>query len=132
MRKIIIFTVICLLLIGCARLEEGVHIYNDSDSNSEPAEKILTEDQRLVSAGIIMHKGKLVSGVKVKTFSRFKKKKIEKELKGKLEEAYPNLEVTVSADNKIVHKTAEIIQNTDKEQLDNQLDKIVSLLKEDT
>lgn len=132
MRKIIIFTFMCLLLIGCARLEEGVHIYNDSEADSEEAEKIFMEDKRLVSAGVIIHQKKLVSGVTVKTFSRFQKNKIEKELKEKLERVYPDFEVTVSADNKIVHKTAEIIQNTNKEQLEEQLEKIISLLKEET
>ena len=132
MRKIIVFTFICLLLSGCIRQEEGVHIYNDSEADSQQAEKILAEDQRLVSATAIIHQKKLVSGMTVRTFSRFHKKKIEKELKQQLERAYPDFEVTVSADNKIVHKTTEIIQNTDKEQLDEQLKKIVSLLKEET
>lgn len=132
MRKIIVFAFICLLLSGCMRQEKGVHIYNNSEADSQLAENILTEDQRLVNVATIIHQKKLVSGVTVKTFSRFHKKKIEEELQQKLEEAYPDFEVTVSADNKIVNKTKKIIQNTDQEQLDDQLNKIVSLLKEET
>lgn len=132
MRKIIILLFTCLLVVGCVRLEKGVHIYHISDEDSESAERIFSEDERLVSASAIIHEGKLVSGVTVKTFSRFHKKNIEKELKEKLEEAYPDYEVTVSADNKIVHKTAKIIQNKEEQKLDEQLTKIVSLLKEET
>lgn len=123
---------ISVVLSGCARLGEGIHIYNDSNADSAPAENVFKEDDRLVSMTVILHDQQFVSGVTVKTFSRFHKKKIEKELKEKLEKAYPDFDVTVSADNKIVHKTTEIIQNKDKAQLEEQLEKIISLLKEET
>lgn len=131
-RWLVICIFVSTVLVGCMRLEDGNHIYNDSNAESSPAEEIFEADDRIVSAATILHDQELVSGITVKTFSRFKKKKIEKELKKKLEEAYPEFEVTVSADNKIVHKTAKIIQNNDKEQLSVKLKKIVSLLKEDT
>lgn len=131
MRKVMFVLLISILLSGCTRLEKGIHVYNDSTADSQPAENVFIEDKRLVSVATIIHENKLVAGVTVKTFSRFHKKKIEEELKKQLEEVYPDFEVTVSADNKIVHKTAKIIQNNDKEQLDDQLKKIVSLLKEE-
>lgn len=114
------------------RLENGNHIYNDSTVESLPAEKVFEADERLVSTATIIHHNELVSGVTVKTFSRFHKEKIEDELKKKLEEVYPEFEITVSADNKIVHQTVKIIQDKDKKELDEQLKKIVSLLKEET
>lgn len=125
----LIFT---LVLVGCSRLSEGVHFHNHSTTDSTQAEKIFEEDDRLVSVNAIFYEDDLVSGVSVKTFSRFHKNKIEKELKKKLEEAYPDLHITVSADNKIVHKTSKIIQHKEQEQLGEKLEKIVSLLKEET
>lgn len=131
-RNVLLFLVIFVVLTGCARLGEGVHIYNHSEAESSPAEKVFQEDERLVSANAIFDEENLVAGVTVKTFSRFHKKKIENELTKKLEESYPDLTVTVSADNKIVHKTSSIIQNKEEEQLGKELEKLVSLLKEET
>lgn len=132
MRRLVICIFICSVLTGCMRLENGNHIYNDSTVESLPAEKVFEADERLVSTATIIHHNELVSGVTVKTFSRFHKEKIEDELKKKLEEVYPEFEITVSADNKIVHQTVKIIQDKDKKELDEQLKKIVSLLKEET
>ncbi len=131
-RNVLLYVFILIVLSGCARLGEGVHIYNHSTADSKLAERIFEEDERLVSTNAIFHNDDLVAGMTVKTFSRFHKEKIEKELKKKLEESYPNLTVTVSADNKVVHKTSQIIQDKEEEQLDEKLKKIVSLLKEET
>lgn len=132
MKRLVICIFISIVLTGCMRLENGNHIYNDSQSDHLAAEKIFATDDRLVSTATIIHDDKLLSGVTVKTFSRLHKQKIEDELTKKLEEAYPEHEITVSADNKIVHETVKIVQNKDKEQLDEQLKRIVSLLKEET
>lgn len=132
MRKIGLCLLISMMLVGCTQLEKGIHIHSDTEEDHQLAESIFAADDRLARVAAIIHEDKLVVGLTVHTFSRFHKEKIEAELKKKLEEAYPDLEVTVSADNKIVHKTAEIIQNTNKENLEEQLDKIVSLLKEET
>lgn len=132
MRKIGLCLLISMMLVGCTQLEKGIHIHNDTEEDHQLAESIFAADDRLARVAVIIHEDKLVAGLAVHTFSRFHKEKIEAELKKKLEEAYPDLAVTVSADNKIVHKTAEIIQNTNKENLEEQLDKIVSLLKEET
>lgn len=132
MRRFMICIVICSALTGCMRLENGTHIYNDSTVDSAAAEKIFEADERLVSTATIIYQNELVSGVTVKTFSRFRKDKIEEELKKKLEKEYPELDITVSADNKIVHNTVKIIQDKDKTGLDKQLKEIVSLLKEET
>lgn len=124
--------ILLFTIAGCSQFEDGVHIYNDSSTESEKAEKIFENDDRLVSANVIFYDKKIVSGVTVKTFSRFHKKKIEKDLKKKLESAYPEYEITVSADNKIVHMTAKLIQNKDNNHVEKELKKIISLLKEET
>lgn len=117
---------------GCNRLENGVHIYNNSTATSEQAEEIFSRDDRLVSSNAIFNDNKIISGVTVKTFSRFRKEKIEKDLKKKLKEAYPEFEIVVSADNKIVHMTSKLIQDKDDKNLGKELKAIVSLLKEET
>lgn len=113
-------------------MADGIHIYNESPANSNKAEEIFAEDDRLVSTNAIFHENEILTGVTVKTFSRFNKEKIEKELKKKLEEAYPDYDITVSADNKIVHKTSKLIQDKDDKKIGKELKKLVSLLKEET
>ena len=55
------------------------------------AEEVFINDERLTSAVAVFHENDLITGVTLKTFSRFKKEKIEKELKKKLEEALSRL-----------------------------------------
>lgn len=131
-RNVLLGLFVIVILTGCARLPDGVHIYNHSTADPHLAEKIFEEDERLVSTNAIFYQEELVSAVTVKTFSRFHKEKIENELKKELEEVYPDLKVTVSADNKVVHKTTKIIQNKNEDQLGESLKKVVSLLKEET
>lgn len=131
-RNILLSILILVVLTGCSRLGEGVHIYNQSSEDSLLAEEIFEEDPRLVSVNAILHQENLVAGVRVKTFSRFHKKKIEEELQKKLEKSYPDLTVTLSADNKVVHKTSKLIQNKEEAQLGEKVEKIISLLKEET
>ena len=53
--------------------------------------KVFEDDDRLISAIAIFHEKEILSGVTVKTFSRFNKAKIEKELTKKLEETLRRL-----------------------------------------
>ena len=85
-RKLIYSLLLLLVLAGCVQLENGVHIQNDTDEDVEKAENVFEDDDRLLSAIAIFHEKEILSGVTVKTFSRFHKAKIEKELTKKLEE----------------------------------------------
>lgn len=132
LKRLVICIFILILLTGCMPLKTGIHIYNDSTEDQISAEKILEADERLVSTATIIHQKELISGIRVKTFSRYHKKKIEEELKAKLEEVYPEYEITVSADSKIMSETVKVIQNKDNEKIDEQLKRILSLSKEET
>lgn len=132
MRKLTIIVLSLVLLAGCIQPAEGIHVYNHSNENTNEIEKILREDERLKGANIIMNDDMLVVGVTVTTFSRFHKSKIEKELSKKIESLFPNSELILSADNKIVHNTKKIIHNNNKETLRDDLEKIASLVKEET
>lgn len=131
-RRFGFYIVLILLLSGCVRPESGIHIQNDAGADLKKAEEIFVEDERLKSVVAVFHGEDLVSGVTVKTFSRFHKEKIEKELKKKLESHYPEAKITVSADNKIIQETAKLLNEKDKEKLNKKLKKIKSLLEEET
>ena len=95
-------------------------------------EEVLTNDKRLTSAITTIHENNLLTGVTLKTFSRFKKEKIEKELKKNLENGYPGLDVTVSADSKIWMEMNKLIDLEDKKDKGKKIEKLKSLIKEET
>lgn len=105
---------------------------NDTNIDAQKAEEVVLEDSRLADAVLIFHEKDLILGVTVKTFSRFHKQKIEKELQGKLEEAYPDLDVTVSADRKIIQEAAKLLGEKEDEKLRKKIKKLKSLLEEET
>lgn len=126
------FVLIILLLSGCIRPESEVQIQNDTNADVMKAEEVFLNDDRLVSAVAVFNEKNIVSGVTVKTFSRFNKKKIEKDIKKSLEEDYPEFDVTVSADGKIIQETKKLLKQEDKEKLAKKIKKVKSLLEEET
>ena len=131
-RSISFYVVLILLLSGCVRPESGVQIQNDTNVDVMKAEEVFLNDDRLVSAVAVFHEKDIVSGVTVKTFSRFHKKKIEKELKKSLEEDYPEFDVTISADGKIIQETRKLLKQEDTEKLAKKIKKVKTLLEEET
>jgi hypothetical protein len=131
-RKLTYSLLLLLALAGCAQVEKGVHIQNNTEENVEKAEKIFEEDDRLVSAIAIFHDKEILSGVTVKTFSRFHKSKIENELTKKLEKQYKGFEVTVSADSKIILETKKLMDIEDKDKLPKKIKELKTLSEEET
>ena len=101
----------------------------DPNEESEKAEELFKNDKRVTSAVTVFHEDDLITGVSLKTFSRFKKGKIEKELKKKMEKLYPEKDVTVSADSKIWMETNKLIDSDDKKDNGKKIEKLKSLIK---
>ncbi|HJF32692.1 MAG TPA: hypothetical protein K8V56_13090 [Sporosarcina psychrophila] len=119
-----------VLLSGCSG--DGFRIDNNSSEDHAKAEEVFKNDKRLTSAVTVFHDNDLITGVTLKTFSRFKKGKIEKELKKKLERIYPDLDVTVSADSKIWMETNKLADLDNKKNIGKKIEKLKSLIKEET
>lgn len=111
---------------------KGIQFNNQTDLDASKAEKIITNDERVTNAVSIFFEREIVLGVTVKTFSRFHKKKIEKELKKKLEKEYSGYNILVSADQKVVLEASKLLKVKDQEELDKKLKKLLSLTKEET
>ena len=121
---------VAVLLSGCS--ENGFRIDNHSDEDAAKAEEVFKSDERLTSAVTVFHENDVIAGVTLKTFSRFKKEKIEKELKGKLEKLYPDLDVTVSADSKIWMETKKLMILESEKKKGKKIKELKSLIKEET
>ncbi|QTD41237.1 hypothetical protein [Sporosarcina sp. Te-1] len=129
-RKRILIVLLAVLLAGCSK--DDFRFQNESDEAAAQAESIIRKDKRIKSAAVVFHDENLLAGIRVETFSRYKKKKIASELKKKLEEEYPDMKVTVSADSKILYETNKLIDNGKKDELGKDIDQLKLLLKEET
>lgn len=129
-RKVVMLFFTLILLSGCSWNE--IRSYDGANGESEKAQELFTNDKRVVSAATIFHEDEVVAGISLKAFSRFKKDKIEKELKKELEKQYPDREVTISADSKIWMEANKLIDSDEKKDIDKTIKKLKSLLKEET
>lgn len=131
-RGIVCSIVILLVLSGCSGAANDIHIHNNADVDEKKAENLIENDDRIRSATMVFHEDYIFAGVTVGTFSRFNKKKIEKELKKKLEKAYKEAEVLVSADHKFVMETNKLAHMTEDDELSKEVKKLKSLSEEET
>ncbi|WP_203246020.1 hypothetical protein [Sporosarcina beigongshangi] len=129
-RKFGLMIIVLTLLAGCS--ENGIRIHNDSSEDSTKVEQVFKKDPHLTGAVTVFHENNLLMGVTLKTFSRFKKEKIEKDLKKQLEKQYPELDVTVSADGKIWMEANKLIKSSHTKDMTEKIDKLKLLLKEET
>ncbi len=121
-----------LLLSACTGAETTIQIHNDTEADARKIEEVILANPKLLQAVAVFHNQDLISGLNLKTFSRFNKEKIEKDIRSALEDKYPELDVTVSADLKIFRETTKLLEEDDKEKLTKQLEKLKKLLREET
>lgn len=130
-RKILTLVFILVMLAGCST-SIGFKTVNTTDMDSQRAEKLLKEDKRIKNAVVLIHEDRLIAGLRVNTFERFKKRKIAQELSKELEDMYPDLNVTVSADSKVLLETNKLIEKEDEQNYEEKMKKISALVKEET
>ncbi|MHA6258467.1 hypothetical protein ACXYMX_01015 [Sporosarcina sp. CAU 1771] len=123
---------IALILSGCNGNDKKIEIFNSTDENEEKVGAILMKNDHLTSSVAVFYKEDLIVGVSVKTFSRFKKATIEKELTKELEEVYSDLVINVSADHKILMETKKLVESKEMNKMGKKIEKVKKLMKEET
>src|SRR5690606_5728413 len=108
----------------------------DQSIANQAKEKMITNDEITDVMDVNTDKELLVA-IKVENFNRFRLKSIEKTVKSDLEKMYPNHKVVVSTDKKMFWELEKIEQrlqknNTNKKRLKKDLQKLESLIKEQT
>lgn len=121
---------VLFLLSGCMPNEFKVE--NQTDEDPAKAENLLKNDERIKGAAALFHDDHLLIGIRVKTFSRFNKREIAREIEKKLKEEYPDLAVFVSADSKILNETNKLILKKDEKGLKKKIHQLISLAEEET
>ncbi|MDV6376901.1 YhcN/YlaJ family sporulation lipoprotein [Sporosarcina sp. GW1-11] len=130
MKKLLYLLLVSLLLTGCS--EKGTYIENTTTHDTVPLEKALDSNEHVKLAVALLHEEDLIVGIRVNTFSRFQKKKIANRIKKELKKEYPDLEVTVSADSKVLLETDQLIKKGDSKNYQKKIDEIKSIAKEQT
>ncbi|WP_339251256.1 YhcN/YlaJ family sporulation lipoprotein [Sporosarcina sp. FSL W8-0480] len=105
---------------------------NHTGEDSKEAEDLIKKDDRIKGAATLFHDDHLIVGIRVKTFDRFNKRKIAKEVEKKLKEMYPDLSVLVSADSKVLTETTKLILQDDEKGMKKKIHELISLTEEET
>lgn len=130
MKRINLLLIVLILLAGCSEL--GTRVENTTDYQDEPLQEILKAEDQVKLAVVLLHEKEIIAGIRVNTFSRFQKKKIAADLKKKIEKAYPELNVIVSADSKVLLETEKLIDKKNKDEYGKKIKEIQSIEKEQT
>ncbi|MEV9640503.1 hypothetical protein ABZ756_07375 [Mammaliicoccus sciuri] len=130
MKRIGLLFTLLILLTGCS--DKGTKIENTTAYDEDKLEEVLDQNSHVKLAIALLHEKDLITGIRVNTFSRFQKKKIASDIKKKLEKAYPDLTVTVSADSKVLLETKKLIDKEKQDEYQKKIDKIKSIEKEQT
>lgn len=130
MRKLMVLALVLILLTGCSG--KGVQLENASAADTKRAEEIFQHNKHVKLAVVLVEGKELLAGIRVNTFSRFKKKKIAAEIEKQLKESYPGMTITVSADSKVLLETEKLIKKGNKKQYKKKIKEIKSIEKEQT
>ncbi|MCA1027501.1 YhcN/YlaJ family sporulation lipoprotein [Cytobacillus kochii] len=114
-------------------------IHSESRSTDEDMlqsiEKDIEKQKELYDAAIVKNDDTVLIAYKVRHLQRFHMKKIEKDVKGKLEDKYPDVKFIVSSDFKIFLEVVELHEqmknpNFSAKKAEKKFEKIVKLKKE--
>lgn len=123
-----------VLLVGCtsSSKDKDILIQNNTNEDSTKVEEIVKNSEQISIAVIYLEGDDLVTALRMKTFSRFSKREIGKQIRKELKNAYPDMTVTVSVDNKAIVETKKLLKVDDKQVIGKEIKKLKSLIKEET
>lgn len=134
MRKILLAVCCCVVLAGCGDTEEKLSTFYATydDEKASKIEAILEQEKDIEHANIIFIEDKILVAMQVKPWLRYKKKKIEKRVEEDLKKEFPSSDLIVSTDFKLHWESQKLIDKNDKEKLNDEVDKLKKLSKEET
>ena len=134
MRKILLAVCCCVVLIGCGDTEEKLSTFYATHDNEKASkiEEILGQEKDIEHANIIFIEDKILVAMQVKPWLRYKKKKIEKKVEEDLTKEFPSSDLIVSTDFKLHWESQKLIDKNNKEKLNDEVDQLKKLSKEET
>lgn len=133
MRRIICIVCFSMILSACNSKENIQTYYATYDEENQIAAKeVLSKTGKIDEANIIIIDDKMLVAMQVKPSLRLKKQKIEKDIREKLEEAFPELELIVSTDFKLFWESSKLMTEKDTQKIREEVDYLKKLSKEET
>lgn len=134
MRKILLAVCCCVMLVGCGDTEEKLSTFYATHDNEKASkiEEILGQEKDIEHANIIFIEDKILVAMQVKPWLRYKKKKIEKKVEEDLTKEFPSSDLIVSTDFKLHWESQKLIDKNNKEKLNDEVDQLKKLSKEET
>jgi len=134
LRKILLAVCCCVVLVGCGDTEEKLSTFYATHDNEKASkiEEILGQEKDIEHANIIFIEDKILVAMQVKPWLRYKKKKIEKKVEEDLTKEFPSSDLIVSTDFKLHWESQKLIDKNNKEKLNDEVDQLKKLSKEET
>ena len=113
-------------------------IENSDQSAAVKAKKIIAAHKETTAIHAVSSKEKLIAAFEIQHVKRFGLEKLKTKIGKQLKEAFPNKEIEVSTDQKLIIETEKLeksirSQKIDtKKQLNKQIDKLIQLSREKT
>ncbi|MEK4285568.1 MULTISPECIES: hypothetical protein [Ureibacillus] len=131
MKKLVFPIFLSVFLFGCND-EKTLEVNSMNGQEVEEVTTIMKNEDDIYSGRAILVEDQLLVAIQAKPWLDYKKTKIEKNLKKKLEESFPEYDITVSSDFKLYWEAQKLITEEDSEKVKKQLNKLKKLKKEET
>ena len=124
----------CIVLVGCGNAEEKLSTFYATYDGEKATkiEEVLQQEKDIEHANVIVMEDKILVAMQVKPWLRYKKQKIEKRVEEDLKKELPNSDLIVSTDFKLHWESEKLIEKNDKEKLNEEIDQLKKLSKEET
>lgn len=124
----------CAVLAGCGDSKEKLSTFYATydDEKASQIEDVLQQEKDIEHANIIFIEDKILVAMQVKPWLRYKKQKIEKKVEEDLKRKIPDADLIVSTDFKLHWESEKLIEENDKEKLNDEIDQLKKLAKEET
>ena len=130
MKKSVIVFLMVILLGACSSEKEMVMYPVE---NAESLKPIMQKQESIHGYKGVINAKDVVVAININRFDRFHKVKIEKKITKQIEKQFPDKQVLVTGDQKILWEVETIIEkNLKEEDLKKSIEKIKSLSKEET
>ena len=131
MKKLVLPIFLSVFLLGCND-EKTLEVNNANGEEVKEVAAIIKNEDEINSGRAIFVEDQLLVAVQAKPWLDYKKTKIEKNLKKKLEESFPEYDITVSSDFKLYWEAQKLIKEEDSEKVKKKFKKLKKLKKEET
>jgi len=132
LKKLVLPLLLFMFLTGCNDDQKTLEVNDIGGEESEKVKIIMENEEEIYSGRAIFVEDQLLVAVQAKPWLDYKKTKIEKNLKKKLEESFPEYDITVSSDYKLYWEAQKLLKEDDGEKLKKKVEKLKKLKKEET